>query len=144
MNEQQTYATHRRWVPTYHFVLSILVLATAIGSVVNLVKSVGTPGLYSAALLLAVNVALILVFFFVRSFALRAQDRAIRVEENLRCYVRTGKLLDPRLDMRQIIGLRFAADDEYDTLVARALDEKLSEDDIKKSIESWRPDTYRV
>ncbi len=141
---EQDYSSHRRWVPAYHFILSLLILATVIGAVVNLVKSVGTSGLYSASLILAISLALIFVVLMMRTFPLRAQDRAIRAEENLRHYVRTGKLLDPRLDIRQIIGLRFASDEEYDELAARAVSENLTEDDIKKSIRSWRSDTYRV
>jgi hypothetical protein len=47
------------------------------------------------------------------SFALRAQDRAIRAEENLRHFILTGKPFDSRLRMSQIIALRFAPDDEF-------------------------------
>ena len=141
---QQDYASHRKWVPLYHFFLALLVLAILIGSVVNVVKSSGTASFYSATLLLAVAAALVLVFFYVRAFPLRAQDRAIKAEENLRCYVRTGKLLDPRLTVRQIIGLRFASDDEYDALAEKAVQEQLSEGDIKKLIANWRSDDYRV
>ncbi|NNE48524.1 MAG: hypothetical protein HKN37_17865 [Rhodothermales bacterium] len=141
---QQGYASHRKWVPLYHFFLALLVLAILIGSVVNVVKSSGTASFYSATLLLAVAAALVLVFFYVRAFPLKAQDRAIKAEENLRCYVRTGKLLDPRLTVRQIIGLRFASDDEYDALAEKAVQEQLGEGDIKKLIANWRSDDYRV
>ena len=141
---QQDYASHRKWVPLYHFFLSLLVLAILIGSVVNVVKSSGSANFYSATLLLAVAAALVLVFFYIRTFPLRAQDRAIKAEENLRCYVRTGKLLDPRLTVRQIIGLRFASEDEYDALAEKAVRDQLGEDDIKKSISNWRSDDYRV
>lgn len=144
MDHSQDYRTHRRWVPLYHFVLSLLVLAILIGSIVNVVRSASTDGLYSATLILAIGVALVLIFYFTRSFALRAQDRAIRAEENLRHYVRTGMLLDPGLTMRQIVALRFASDEEYDALVASAINDQLAEEDIKKLITSWRSDDYRV
>jgi hypothetical protein len=75
---------------------------------------------------------------------LKAQDRAIRAEENLRHYVMTGKLLDPKLTVRQIIGLRFASDQEFVELAGRAVEENLSEDAIKKAVKNWRADTYRV
>lgn len=140
----QDYASHRKWVPLYHFFLSLLVLAILIGSVVNVVKSSGSASFYSATLLLAVAAALVLVIFYMRAFPLKAQDRAIKAEENLRCYVRTGKLLDPRLTVRQIIGLRFASDDEYEALAEKAVRDQLGEDDIKKSISNWRSDDYRV
>ena len=77
-------------------------------------------------------------------FPLKAQDRAIRAEENLRHYVLTGKLLDPKLTVRQIIGLRFASDREFVALAQKAAAESLSEDAIKKAIRNWRADTYRV
>jgi hypothetical protein len=81
---------------------------------------------------------------FCRMFALKAQDRAIRAEENLRHYVLTGKLLDPKLTVRQVIGLRFAPDAEFVALAQRAAAENLSEDDIKKAVKNWKADTYRV
>jgi hypothetical protein len=77
-------------------------------------------------------------------FALKAQDRAIKAEENFRHHLLTGKLLDPRLTMRQIIGLRFASDEEFPELAAKAATAGTSEDDIKKSVRNWRADNYRV
>jgi hypothetical protein len=85
-----------------------------------------------------------LIGFYTRTFALIAQDRVIKAEENLRYYLLTGKTLDAKLKVRQIIGLRFASDEEFPALVEKALKEKLSEKDIKKSIINWRPDHYRV
>jgi hypothetical protein len=143
--EAQNCANHRRFVLMYHGVLFALILLSLIGSCVNLAKSWGDhTRLYSAALLVVVFVCLALIFVFARSFALRAQDRAIRAEENLRHFVLTGKLLDSRLTTRQVIGLRFAGDDEFAMLAKRAADENLSEDDIKKAVKNWRPDHYRV
>jgi hypothetical protein len=89
-------------------------------------------------------VCLALVSVIARLFSLKAQDRAIRAEENLRHYVMTGKLLNPKLTVRQIIGLRFASDDEFVALAGRAVEENLSEDAIKKAVKNWRADTYRV
>lgn len=140
----QNYKTHRRFVPLYHFVLSLLLLAGLGGSVVNLWKSHDPHVHYSAALILLVFVCLILVYYFVRAFALKAQDRAIRAEENLRHYVLTGSLLDARLTTRQIVGLRFAADGEFQELAGKAAAEGLSEEAIKRSIKDWRGDHYRV
>ncbi len=111
----------------------------------ELVKSLGDhQRLYSASLLVAVSIALVLVYIFLRVFALKAQDRAIRAEENLRHFAMTGKLLDPRLTIRQIIGLRFASDEEFLALAKRAADENLSEDAIKRAVKNWRGDYYRV
>lgn len=141
----QNYANHRQFVPMYHIVLFLLIVLGLIGSIVNLVQSwCDHQRLYSASLLVVVFVCLSLVFLYMRVFALKAQDRAIRAEENLRHFALTGKLLDPRLTIRQVIGLRFASDEEFVALAKRATDENLSEDDIKKAVKNWRADTYRV
>ena len=142
---EQTYKNHRRVVPMYHIVLFALLAATLIGSLVNLFQSVGDhQRLYSASLIVALVIEAILLFFFCRIFALKAQDRAIRAEENLRHFAMTGKLLDPRLSVRQIVGLRFASDGEFVQLAQKAADAKLSEDAIKRAVSAWRPDTYRA
>jgi hypothetical protein len=141
----QNYANHRRFVPMFHVVLFFLIVLTLIGSCVNMVKSLGDhQRLYSASLLVAVSIALVLLFFFIRIFSLKAQDRAIRAEENLRHFAMTGKLLDPRLTIRQIIGLRFASDEEFLELAKKAAEENLSEDAIKRAVKNWRGDYYRV
>jgi hypothetical protein len=143
--QPQSYATHRQIVPLFHGVLFLLLVATLIGAAVNLYESLGnSERLYSASLILVLTFATTMVMFFSRVFALKAQDRAIRAEEQLRYYILTAKRLDPRLTMRQIVGLRFASDDEFVELVGRAASEHLSEDAIKKAIRSWRPDTYRA
>ncbi len=143
--KQQNYANHLRWVPMYHFVSSLLIYASFIGSLVNLYKSVGSgAGVYSASLIAVLAFSLAVVHYYTRAFALRAQDRAIRAEENLRHFVMTGKLLDPKLTIRQIIGLRFASDEEFLELEKRAAAENLSEGDIKRAIKNWRGDYYRV
>ena len=129
----------------FHGVLFGLLLLTLIGSVVNLYKSAGDhQRLYSASLIVVLAVSTLILSFFARMFALMAQDRAIRAEENLRHFVLTGKLLDPRLTIRQIIGLRFAPDDEFVELARKAADENLSEDQIKRAVKNWKADTYRV
>ena len=128
-----------------YLALFFLLFLTLIGAVVNLYKSIGDhQRLYSASLIVVLTVACLMLFFFCRIFALKAQDRAIRAEENLRHFVLTGKLLDPRLSIRQIIGLRFASDEEFPELAKRAAGEDLPEDAVKRAIQNWRADTYRV
>ena len=139
----QSYSSHRRWVPAYHGFLTLLLFATLIGSVVNLVGAEGA-GLYSASLITAMALGLLMTAFFARTFAIKAQDRVIRAEENFRHHMLTGKLLDSRVTMRQVIGLRFASDDEFAALAARAAEEGLSEDEIKKSVTSWHEDNERA
>jgi hypothetical protein len=129
----------------YHFVLSLALLAGLGGSLVNLYHSMARPEThYSAALITWIFLVLLPIFLFVRTFALKAQDRAIRAEENLRHFALAGALLDARLSTRQIVGLRFAADGEFVELAKRAATEGLSEDQIKRAIKDWKADTYRV
>ncbi len=142
---EQSYKNHAQIVPLYHRVLFGLLLLILIGSVVNLTKSWGdSTRFYSASLIVALTIALVLTAFFARTFALRAQDRAIRAEEQLRHYVLTGKLLDPRLTMRQIVGLRFASNDEFVALAQRAADQGLTTDAIKQAVKQWRADLNRA
>jgi hypothetical protein len=141
----QNYGNHTRLLPPFHFVLLPALLAGVIGSFVNLRHSLGdSQRLYSASLLVLVTVGLLLVALFARMFALKAQDRAIRAEENLRHFVATGKLLDPKLTIRQIIGLRFASDAEFVALAQKAAASGLSEKEIKKAITNWKADHDRV
>jgi Family of unknown function (DUF6526) len=143
--EIQNYANHRRYVTGFHVGLFGLLVATLLGSLVNLYRSLGDhQRLYSASLIAVLTVSVLVLFSYSRIFALRAQDRAIRAEENLRHFVMTGKLLDPRLTVRQIIGLRFAPDEEFVELARKAAEQNLTEDAIKRSVKHWRPDTYRV
>src|SRR4051794_16649288 len=115
----QSYNNHVRYIPLWHFITSIAILALLIGGIVNLVK---TPreNLYSASLIVLIAVIFCSFFWYVRWFALRVQDRAIRAEEALRHYILTGKQLDGRLRIGQIIALRFASDDEFPELAAKA------------------------
>ena len=143
--EEQSYAKHTQIVPLYHMVLFGLIVVAFIGSLYNFYKHMFVSGQrITDALLIILTLALGMVFFFSRVFPLKAQDRAIRAEENLRHFAMTGKLLDPRLNIKQIIGIRFASDGEFVELARKAADESLSMDAIKKSVKNWRADTYRV
>jgi hypothetical protein len=129
----------------YHGVLGLLLLAVFVGSLVNLYVSIGMQsGVYSASLITALTMGGFIQFWYSRAFATEVQDRAIRAEENLRHFAMTGKLFDPRLTMGQIVALRFAPDEEFLTLAKRAGEEKLSREDIKKSIKTWRADNNRA
>jgi len=119
------------------------ILALIIGAVINLIKT-APENLYSASLILLMAVLLLFAFAFLRSFALKAQDRAIRAEENFRYYLLTNKALPSALSMRQIVGLRFASDEEFVALAEKAVKENLTEEGIKKAIKNWKGDYYRV
>jgi hypothetical protein len=84
------------------------------------------------------------LIWYARGFALKAQDRAIRAEENFRHFILSGKPFDKNLRMGQIIALRFASDEEFLALAQRAVAENLSAKDIKMAIKNWRGDYNRV
>jgi hypothetical protein len=143
--EEQSYAKHTKLVPMYHGVLFGLLLLTFIGAIVNLVMSRNDhERLYSAALILVLTFCAMIQFGFARTFPLKAQDRVIRAEENFRHYVLTGKPLDARLTLKQIVGLRFASDAEFPGLASKAAAENMSLDAIKKSVKNWRADYDRL
>lgn len=139
----QDFRTHRRWDPWYHFFAApVLVIAFF----VHLWLAIKAPSAWTIWGIF-VSAALVVIAWKARSFALRAQDRVIRLEER----ERLGSVLDGPLRARslsltedQLIGLRFASDAELAVLVQAALDENLSVEAIKKRIRSWRPDFFRV
>jgi len=139
----QQRSNHLRYIPLWHFITSLAILALLIGSIINLFHS-AKENLYSASLLVLVAVIFLSIFWYARWFALRAQDRAIRAEENLRHFALTGKLLDKRLRLGQIIALRFASDEEFVALAQKAAEENIHGAAIKKIIKEWRADHHRV
>lgn len=139
----QNLSNHTRYHAPFHFVLAPLSLIGLIGSIVNLVRC-QPDNCYSASLLVLVFVLLFLVGGMVRTYALKAQDRAIRAEENLRHFILTGKPFDSRLNIRQIIALRFASDEELPSLAKKAAEESLKSKEIKEQIQHWREDNYRI
>ena len=141
---EQNFKNHTRLVPMYHGVAFLLIVAGLVGSIINLLNHHDASNHYSAALLVAIFVILLLLFFYARSFPLKAQDRAIRAEENFRHFILTGKPLDSRLRMGQIIALRFAGDEEFPALAKKAAEESLSAKAIKQAVQHWRADNHRV
>jgi len=139
----QDYKSHRRYIFGFHIITLLFIIALLAGSVVNLLHTEHS-NLYSASLICLISVILGLMFIYVRQFPLKAQDRAIRAEENLRHYVLSGKLLDRRLRTSQIIALRFASDEEFVQLAKKALEQNMDSHTIKKSILNWKGDFHRV
>ena len=144
MSEQiQNFKNHVRFIPLYHYVTGFAVIAILGGSIVNLIHADAHTH-YSAALILSVSLVLVSLFWYARSFALKAQDRTIRAEENFRHFILTGKSLDSRLRMSQIIGLRFASDGEFTELAKKAVEENMSQKEIKMAIKNWKGDHNRA
>ena len=140
----QNFKNHTRFVTGYHRILALFLLSGLIGSTVNLFESLGTDNLYSASLLLLLFLCCIMLYWYVRVFPLKAQDRAIRAEENFRHFILCGKPLPAGLRISQIVALRFASDEEFLDLVNKALAENMTNKAIKLLIKNWRPDYHRV
>ena len=139
----QTYNNHRRWTPSFHFFTLPLVVALLVAAAVNLLYAT-RENLFHAVLLLLGSIIIASLYYHVRVFALKLQSRVIRTEEDFRHFRLTGFPLDPRLRLSQIIALRFATDDQFVELAKKAVDEKLSNNAIKKLVLNWRGDYHRV
>ena len=139
----QTFANHTRWDPLFHFVaLPIFALAVLVG----IVHFIWRPSLHTGAFFV-LSVAAAIALLKTRLYALKVQDRVIRLEERLRLSSLLSEPLRsriPELTEGQLVALRFASDAEVPKLAEKALSEKLSPADIKKAIQNWRPDYWRV
>lgn len=143
MTPTQNFKNHTRTVKGYHGLLFSLIILF-LGGALNYWAKAPAETYYLASLLLLLPPILLLFMWFTRTFALKAQDRAIRAEENFRYYLLTQKPLPSELRLSQIIALRFAPDDELLALVDEAVAKKLPAKEIKMRIKNWKGDHHRV
>jgi hypothetical protein len=142
-NPPQDLKSHARLDPLFHFFLAIVFVANVVIAIVYAVHHVCFYSIWLVVLSIAGLVALTKM----RLYALKVQDRVIRLEERLRL-----QALAPtewhthiyQLSEDQLIGLRFAEDDEVVELAKQALEHNLDRKRIKERIKSWRPDFWRV
>jgi len=146
----QTFANHTRFDPLFHFfllpVFGLALLAALFHFFAHITEG-DFHDHFHAFLLVLLATGLLVAVFKIRLYSLKVQDRVIRLEEQLRLTMLLPDQLRtriPELTEGQLIALRFASDSELPKLVERALNEKLSRNDIKKSIQTWRPDYWRV
>jgi hypothetical protein len=145
--KEQNYSNHARFVPGYHFVAFGIFVVNLVGSVYSAFFS-AAPISFEGVLRVLVAVALLLLFFYARTFALTVQDRVIRLEMRLRL----EKLIAPDLrarilefSVRQLVALRFAADEELPDLARKVLSENIRDSKtIKQMIRRWNPDHLRA
>ena len=140
----QNLKNHARFDPPYHFVLGLVLLANLIVAIVHAVHHLGN---FYAWWLVVLSLALFILYFKIRLYPLKVQDRVIRLEERLRLQALAPAEWHAQiyhLTEDQLIGLRFAADEEVVDLAKQALEEKLNRKQIKERIKSWRADYYRV
>lgn len=148
--EPQSYAHHTRWDPLFHFFLLPIFVLGLIMSLIHFFAHLAHSDFrenFHAGLLILLALALLILVFKTRLYSLKVQDRVIRLEERLRLSQLMPEPLRsriPELTEDQLCGLRFASDGEVAKLAERAMNEKLSRSDIKKAIQTWRPDYWRV
>jgi Family of unknown function (DUF6526) len=139
----QTLTRHVRYDPWFHFFALPVFFASWIVSAVLAVRHPGFLHIW----IVVFNTALVITAFKARLYALKVQDRLIRLEERLRlseCLPDLQRSQIAILSEGQLIALRFASDDELPALVEQAVSQRLSGREIKKVIKNWRPDHFRV
>ncbi len=141
----QNKSNHIRLSPMYHGVLLLMVLSAIVISVYFLIQAISnSENVLLPILLVMYSFAFLILMLLSRTFALKAQDRAIRAEESLRHFILTGKSINPKLRLGQIIALRFASDEELIPLVEKTVAEDLNQKQIKELIKNWKADNHRV
>jgi hypothetical protein len=139
----QNFANHARLDPPFHFfVLPVFGLSV----LVALGHLIWQPSLHAFAFFV-LSLAALTALFKIRLYSLRVQDRVIRLEERQRMALLLPEPLRsriPEFTERQLIALRFASDAELPGLAERTLAQNLAPVDIKKLIQTWRPDYWRV
>lgn len=140
----QSFANHSRMVTGFHFVTGPLTLIYVVWSMWH---AMSTRSLDAHFQMLGAF-ALLGIFWYTRSFPIKAQDRIIRLEEHLRLARILPDDLRGRIDelsARQLIAIRFASDADVSELVRWVLTEKITDIKlIKQRIKNWRPDHFRV
>lgn len=139
----QTLSNHVRYVPLFHFVLAAILLLYLIWTIVRLIR---VPNVQHAVDLV-MAVAFVIMFAYIRQFPLRVQDRLIRLEETLRIQRLVPDLAKrvEEFSIAQLVGLRFACDEELPALARKVLNEKvMSRAEIKRMVKTWRPDYLRA
>lgn len=139
----QNYANHTRLDPLYHMFLLPVAGINVLVAIWNLVRNLSLGSAWFVVLALAGAVAVVKI----RTYALKVQDRVIRLEERLRLAQLVAEPLRSRigdLTEAQLIALRFASDAEVPALVEKALSGTMLPRDLKQAIVNWRPDYFRV
>jgi uncharacterized membrane protein (DUF485 family) len=142
---EQNYSNHVKFVPLFHFFVLPVLLINFFSSIFRY-RIVGFSWPWLIGMLTAL--ALFLLAGLGRTFALKVQDRVIRMEERQRC----ERLLPTELKSRieeitpdQFVALRFASDGELPGLVNKVLTDKISDrKTIKQMVKNWRGDYLRA
>lgn len=139
----QSYENHAKFIPVFHYIALPLLLVNFFGALFRVTQEISFYTFNGVGL----AISLIVVAVFTRLFALKAQDRVIRLEEQIRMQTFLPDALKAhvgRLTMGQIVALRFASDEELANLTQEALDQNTSPNALKQAVKNWRPDYDRV
>jgi hypothetical protein len=145
-SSEQNLKNHGRLDPAVHIVLFAILVANLIFAVVHMLRH-REDAYFAGPWYVVLSLALFLLVYKVRSYPLKVQDRIIRFEERLRLQALAPAAWHSqihRLTEDQLIGLRFAADDEVVELAKQALEHHLTRKQIKERIQNWRADHFRV
>jgi uncharacterized membrane-anchored protein len=144
MEPEQNYKNHPQTNPAWIFGVLLPFFLNFVWASYRLIQSLTVE----AVLNLAMAVAFLILWWFVRRMALTVQDRVIRLEMRLRLrdLLPSNMHSDiPRLTRSQLVALRFAGDDELAGLVREVLAGTLaSQKDIKMKIRNWQADHLRA
>ncbi|MCH7413839.1 DUF6526 family protein [Belliella sp. R4-6] len=143
----QNFKNHTRFYPLHHFIITPLTLTLFIWSIVRLIQSFNSDFFGIALFHFLVALILLILPLLARIYALKNQDRIIRMEMRQRYFELTGKslrILEDKLRLSQIIALRFASDEELVPLINNTLEKDLRAKEIKKLIKNWQSDHRRV
>jgi hypothetical protein len=139
----QSLKNHGKIDPPFHYVVLIVLVANLFVAIVHLAHHLNS----NAAWLVVLSIAALILAFKVRLYALKVQDRVIRLEERLRLRSLAPADWHAQIDQLtedQLIGLRFASDGEVVALAQQALGGNLNRKQIKENIKVWRADNWRV
>ena len=139
----QDFKNHARLYPPFHIFSFGFLILNLIAVIVHLVRHFTLWNVW----LLVLSIVVFVPFLLIRIYALKVQDRVIRMEERLRLRELAPAEWIPqieRLSIDQFIGLRFASDGEVVALARQALEENLNRKQVKERIKVWRPDHWRV
>ena len=142
-NSPQSYKSHARFDPLFHFFLLPIAYTTVLLTAYNLYRRFTLLDAWLFVVCLAFAVAVMKI----RMYALHVQDRTIRLEERIRLAMLLPEPLRARigeLTPGQLIALRFASDAELPSLVEQALANQWTNKEIKQNVQNWRPDHFRV
>jgi len=141
---EQNFKNHAKIVPAFHYFVGPVLMANVVVSIIRAVQVFNFERVFAVL----VALALLVLAFVARIFALTVQNRVIRLEMRLRLRELLPADLQPRIKdftLGQLVALRFASDAELPALARKVLDENLTDKrSIKMLVQNWQPDHLRA